>query len=669
MMLSVWKKEKDEGCISAEPGFIREVQDRRVCPLKLSILARSAGRSSVKGVWPESKSFSDEGIGEIPRRWKGFCENENDTTFHCNRKLIGARYFNKGFLADIMERGLNASRIGDLYSPRDSDGHGSHTLSTAGGNYVANVSIFGMGNGTTKGGSPKARVAAYRACWYDFECFDADVLAAFDASIHDGVDVMSVSLGPESSELTKDSVAIGSLHAVSEGIVVVSSAGNGGPDNATVLNIAPWLITVGASTIDRHFSSFAILSNNIVFQGESVTDKFMPEKFFPLTSAAKANVVNASTKDSALCKNGTLDPLKVNGTILVCLRGENTRVDKGIQAAFAGAVGMILANDKQSGNNIIADAHLIPTTQVNYTNGVDIFAYINSTKSPMAYISRPTTQLGIKPAPIMATFSSRGPNPIMPGILKPDITAPGADIIAAYTEEQGPTGIELDTRRVQFNTMSGTSVSCPHVSGIAGLLKTLHPNWSPAAIKSAIMTTAKTWDNNIEPMLDLVDYSKATPFAYGAGHVDPNKAMDPGLVYDLTINDYLNLLCATGKSQAVIASLLKGRPYACPNSFNLLDFNYPSITIAELRGTISVSRTITNVGSPKTYIALLQNPGGIFINVVPKLLKFNEIGEKKTFNLTLKVLNATVAMEYSFGRLMWCDGKHTVSSPITVKTI
>ncbi|XP_057954066.1 subtilisin-like protease SBT5.4 [Malania oleifera] len=621
------------------------------------------------GVWPESKSFSDEGIGEIPRRWKGFCENENDTTFHCNRKLIGARYFNKGLLAAIMEKGLNASTIGDLYSPRDKEGHGTHTLSTAGGSYVANASIFGIGNGTAKGGSPKARVAAYRVCWYDFDCYDADILAAFDASIHDGVDVMSVSLALESSELMNDSFAIGSLHAVSEGIVVVSSAGNYGPDNGTVLNIAPWMITVGASTIDRNISSSVVLSNNIVFQGKSVTDKFLPKKFFPLTSAAKANAANASAKDSGLCKNGTLDPLKVNGTILVCLRGENGRLDKGIQAAFAGAVGMILANDKQSGKKIVADAYFIPATNVNYIDGVDIFAYINSTKSPMAYISRPTTQLGIKPAPIMAIFSSRGPNPFMPEILKPDITAPGVDIIAAYTEELGPTGVESDTRRVQFITMTGTSMSCPHVSAIAGLLKTLHPNWSPAAIKSAIMTTAKTWDNSMEPMLDMADDSKATPFAYGAGHVDANKAMDPGLVYDLTINDYLNLLCATGKSEALTASLLEGRPYACPNSFNLLNFNYPSITIPELRGTISVSRAITNVGSPATYIAHLQKPGGIFINVVPKLLKFNQIGEKKIFNLTLKVLNAEVAKEYSFGRLMWCDGKHTVSSPITVKTI
>lgn len=147
-------------------------------------------------------------------------------------------------------------------------------------------------------------------------------------------------------------------------------------------------------------------------------------------------------------------------------------------------------------------------------------------RSPRAYIKRPTTQLGTKPAPFMAAFSSKGPSTITPDILKvlvitlqfcsswrdfssnisiicifenyslllhiqPDITAPGVSVIAAYTEAEGPTNQEFDRRRIPFNSVSGTSMSCPHIAGVVGLLKTLYPHWSPAAIKSAIMTTGK----------------------------------------------------------------------------------------------------------------------------------------------------------------------------------
>ncbi|KAB2610735.1 subtilisin-like protease SBT5.3 [Pyrus ussuriensis x Pyrus communis] len=210
------------------------------------------------GAWPESKSFSDEGYGPIPSKWKGICQNQTDPKFHCNRKLIGARYFNKGFAA--VAGPLNSS----FNSPRDNDGHGSHTLSTAGGNFVTGASVFGFGNGTAKGGSPKSRVAAYKVCWPPMGgggCFDADILAAFDVAIDDGVDVLSVSLGGNPTTFFNDSVSIGAFHAVKRGIVVVCSAGNSGPAEGTVSNISPWQITVGASTMDREFPSYVTLGN------------------------------------------------------------------------------------------------------------------------------------------------------------------------------------------------------------------------------------------------------------------------------------------------------------------------------------------------------------------------------------------------------------------------
>ncbi|MBA0701336.1 hypothetical protein Goari_022681, partial [Gossypium aridum] len=512
------------------------------------------------GVWPESKSFSDDGYGPIPSKWKGICQNQKDAGFHCNRKLIGARYFNKGY-ASVAGK-LNSS----FDTPRDKEGHGTHTLSTAGGNMVPRASVFGFGKGTAKGGSPRARVAAYKVCWPPVsgnECFDADILAAFDVAIQDGVDVLSVSLGGDPTAFFNDSVAIGSFHAIKHGIVVVCSAGNSGPADGTVSNIAPWQITVGASTMDREFRSVVVLGNNMHYKGQSLSSKVLPDKkFFPLLSAADAKLANASIQNATLCQAGALDPKKVTGKILVCLRGKNARVDKGQQAALAGAVGMILANDFLTGNEIIADAHLLPASHINYTDGLAVFAYINSTKNPMARIMPVTTLIGTKPAPFMAAFSSKGPNTITPEILKPDITAPGVSVIAAYTEAEGPTNEDFDKRRVQFNSVSGTSMSCPHVSGIVGLLKTRYPNWSPAAIKSAIMTSATTLDNANERILNA-SYIKAGPFSYGSGHIQPNLAMNPGLVYDLSTKDYLNFLCTLGYNDTLISAFSQDN-YKCP---------------------------------------------------------------------------------------------------------
>lgn len=615
------------------------------------------------GVWPESKSFSDEKLGPIPSKWKGICQNDTDFGFHCNRKLIGARYFNKGYA--LVAGPLNSS----FDSPRDNDGHGTHTLSTAGGNFVAGASVFGFGKGTAKGGSPKARVAAYKVCWPPVggeECFDADIVAGFDMAIHDGVDVLSVSLGGNPTQFFIDSVAIGSFHAVLHGIVVICSAGNSGPAASTVSNFAPWQITVGASTMDRQFRSDGILGNKIRLEGESLSPSALPRnKFYPLVNAADAKAANASIDNARLCQNGTIDPGKVKGKIMVCLRGVNARVDKGLQALQAGALGMILANNELSGNEILADAHVLPATHINFTDGVLLFTYINSTKSPKAYITRVVTYLGTKPAPFMAAFSSKGPSIITPEILKPDITAPGISVIAAFTEAQGPTNQIFDKRRVEFNSISGTSMSCPHVSGIAGLLKTLHPTWSPAAIRSAIMTSATTQDNSKGLVLNS-SYFKATPFSYGAGHIQPNGAMDPGLVYDISPTDYLNFICALGYNETLVEMFSQG-PYKCPKPISLTNLNYPSITVPKLSGSITVTRTLKNVGSPGTYRARVEEPSGILVTVKPEILKFEKIGEEKSFNITLKVKESKAAKDYVFGKLIWSDKKHHVNSPIVVK--
>ncbi|KAE8724650.1 Subtilisin-like protease SBT5.4 [Hibiscus syriacus] len=534
------------------------------------------------GVWPESKSFSDDGMGPVPARWRGSCQRGADVPVHCNRKLIGAKYFNKGYFASVSEK-LNAT----FKTVRDHDGHGSHTLSTAAGNFVGGASVFGHGNGTAKGGSPYARVAAYKVCWPPIdgsECFEADIVAAFDAAISDGVDVLSVSLGGGASEFFEDGTSIGAFHAVKKGISVVFSAGNSGPTPGSAENLAPWMFTVGASTLDRDFTSYAVLGNNLRLKGVSLANATLkPGTHYPLISAEQAKAANVSASVAILCQAGSLDPKKVKGKILVCLRGENARTDKGMQALHAGAVGLILANDDKSGNEIIADPHLLPATHLNFTDGLTVLAYINSTKNPTAYITPVKTELGAEPAPFMASFSSRGPNVIDPAILKPDITAPGVSIVAAYSEAVGPTEEESDKRRIPFNTESGTSMSCPHVSG----------------------------------------------------HVRPNRAMDPGLVYDLNVEDYLNYLCARGYNKTMI-QLFSDKPFSCPKSNSVTDLNYPSITVPELKGSATIRRKVKNVGMPGTYLAHVRSPAGVTVMIKPSRLTFKKIGEELKFEVAFK---------------------------------
>ncbi|KAI5439184.1 subtilisin-like protease SBT5.4 [Lathyrus oleraceus] len=617
------------------------------------------------GVWPEDPSFGDHGLGPIPSRWKGTCQGDDlSICFHCNRKLIGARYFNKGYLVDA---GPNAKYNKTLNTVRDYEGHGSHTLSTLGGNFVSGANVFGLGNGTAKGGSPKARVAAYKVCWPPSitgeECYEADIIAAFDMAIHDGVDVLSLSLGGAPQEYFEDGLSIAAFHAVKKGITVICSGGNSGPEFGTVTNIAPWILTVAASTLDREFYTFVSLLDGQSFKGASLSTALPENKFYPLLSAADAKLDEASvqTQKAALCMNGTIDPKKVRGKILVCLRGINTRIEKGLVAFEAGAVGMILCNDKDSGNDITNDPHFLPTSHITYEDGVKVFEYLNSTKNPLGYIHPPMTKLNKQPAPTMAGFSSRGPNSITSEILKPDITAPGVEIIAAYSEGIGPTELPIDKRRVPFMTMSGTSMSCPHVAGIVGLLKTLHPDWSPSAIKSAIMTTAMTRDNTARPIHDHINV-KATPFSYGSGHIRPNRAMDPGLVYELSINDYLNFLCFSGYNHTLI-KMFSGTHYRCED-INIMDFNYPTITIPKLYGSVTLSRKVKNVGSAGTYTAKIRAPAGVSISLKPEKLKFEKIGEEKSFKLTVEVTRSGMATV--FGGLTWSDGKHYVRSPIVV---
>ncbi|CAN0840896.1 Subtilisin-like protease SBT5.4 [Linum grandiflorum] len=606
------------------------------------------------GVWPESPSFNCTVSEAIPSRWKGQCDTNNG--FKCNSKLIGARYFNKGFSAG---KGYKLSASED--TARDSDGHGSHTLSTAAGCLVPGANLLGSANGTAKGGSPKAWVATYKVCWPG--CYEADILAAFDAAIQDGVDVLSLSLGSYlPQEYSSDSIAIGSFHAARNGISVVCSAGNSGPLASSVTNVSPWILTVAASTVDRQFQSNVTLGNGLQFKGLSYNSNTLPAgKFYPLINAVDAKSSDANVNDAKYCYSGSLDPKMVKGKIVVCIRSSSD-VEKSQVVSEAGGVGVVLVNSFSGSPS--PQAHFLPASVVSKDDGDSISSYISGTPSPEAYISG-STVIGAAVAPSMASFSSSGPNRLTPEILKPDVTAPGVYILAAYSEATGPTG-DSDSRHLPFNIISGTSMSCPHVTGIVGLVKSIHPGWSPAAIKSAIMTTAVTKSNKGES-IKTTSGVEANPFNYGAGHVWPNKAMDPGLVYDMNLTDHLNFLCYIGYDDKQLA-MFYDKPYQCPSKTtdSLSNINYPSITIPELSGIVTVTRTLKNVGTPGVYMANVDVPPGVSVKVEPESLEFKAVDEEKSFRITFEPM-ADIGSGYGFGELNWSDGIHNVKSPIVVK--
>ncbi|GFQ04569.1 subtilisin-like protease PjSBT1.7.3 [Phtheirospermum japonicum] len=590
------------------------------------------------GVWPESQSFNDSGYGPVSKtRWNGTCEEKM-----CNKKLVGARYFSKAY------EDLNETR-----SPRDIDGHGTHTSSTAAGSVVPKASLLGYAEGTARGMANQTRVAVYKCCWRK-GCLSSDILAAMDQAIEDKVDVLSLSLGGGPIPYFIDKIAIGAFAAMQQGILVSCSAGNSGPYPFSLANTAPWITTVGAGTLDRDFPADVILGNGERYPGVSLySGPPLPAGKLPIVYAADAS--NNVTSE------------KVNGKIVLCDRGVNARVAKGAVVKHAGGLGMILANTDLNGDELVADAHLLPATAITAKTRRQIKKYLSSAHSPTATIEFDGTKLGVQPSPLVAAFSSRGPNPVIPQILKPDMIAPGVNILAAWPDTVGPTGLELDKRHVKFNIVSGTSMSCPHVSGLAALIKAAHPDWSPAAIRSALMTTAYSTYNNRKP---------STPFDYGAGHVAPIRALHPGLVYDLCPLDYLNFLCALHYGPLQIEGLARKTNFICDKkkTYSVNDLNYPSFAVSVKAdpkgGTVVVNhtRTLTNVGQlGKTYhykVKLFSPSQSVKISVAPGHLTFNKPNDKRSYNVTFKVATNMQANTNHFGRIEWSDGKLVVGSPV-----
>lgn len=618
------------------------------------------------GIWPESLSFTDRvGADGLPssdpgaRRayqqipgWHGKCvPGEAFNASLCNQKLIGAQYFNAAWGGNAA---LEAERPWEFMSARDYNSHGTHTSSTAGGNYGVPATGAASVFGSISGMAPRARIAMYKALWSTEDGSTAsgngaDLVAAIDQAVADGVDVINYSI---SGSLTNflDGAEVSFLFAADAGVFVAASAGNSGPTTATVAHPSPWITTVAAGTHNRDGRGSVTLGNGATYNGASVANPVSA----PLIDSTAAGLPGADANSLALCFGAAdgavvLDPAKVAGKIVVCDRGVSARVNKSLAVQQAGGVGMILLNTSESSLN--ADFHFVPTVHLSHLDRPAVKAYA-ATPGATATINQATIVTDA-PAPFTASFSSRGPLRAGGGdLLKPDLIAPGQDILAAVSPS-------INGR--DFDLLSGTSMSSPHVAGLAALLKDLHPDWSPMAIKSALMTTG----------YDVLDGGTPAPntnpvliFRQGAGHVQPNSAADPGLVYDHNFNDWLAFLCGTttGVNPNTCAALA-GLGY----SFDPSNLNGASIAIGDMAGVQTVTRKVTNVGAAATYNVSVTGMSGFNVSVNPTSLN---LGAGQTGTFTVTFTRTTAALNaYTGGQLTWSDGTHNVRIPLVVQPV
>jgi subtilisin family serine protease len=598
------------------------------------------------GIWPEHPSFADDGSYPRPSVRIGECDfgnrrhNPDDQRFRCNNKLIGARQ-----MLDTYRAVIGAEDF-EFDSARDSQGHGTHTASTAAGNAGVPSSIFGIDRGIVSGIAPRAQIVAYKGLG-SLGGFGSDLAAAIDQAVADGVDVINYSIGSSSYAIGPDDVAF--LFAADAGVFVATSNGNSGPGAATTGSPAsvPWVTSVGASTQARTFQNSVVLGDGAEYFGASVT-----------TGTGPATLVDAADLGNELCDPGVAFGGDITGQIVLCKRGAFARVAKGEAVFNAGGAGMILYNVNDS-QDLVTDNHFVPSTHISNTDGLAVKAYIASAGSAA---TATITQGVSAPAQgsVMAAFSSRGPNRLSADIIKPDVTAPGVNILAGNTPVPEPGAVAGEL----FQSISGTSMSSPHVAGMLAMIKQAHPDWTAAMAKSALMTTAR-------PDVTKEDgRTTADPFDMGAGHITAvpgpklGTPFDPGLVYDVGLFEYAAFTCGAdlGIFTAGTCDFLEGIGVPSDPS----DLNLASIGIADVAGSQTVTRTVTNVSDgARTFIASVDRPRGFQVDVNPASVRLAP-GQSATVEITFTNVNARIG-EWAFGNLAWKGGGYRVTSPIAVK--
>ena len=622
--------------------------------------AAQAGRGVVVGVVdtgiaPENPSFAGDPLGTAdgpePYRdgntivfhksdgtdFHGTCQTgEQFTAEDCSQKVVGARYFVDGFGTSH----IGDASTGEYVSPRDGTSHGSHTASTAAGDH----DVATTGGTHISGVTPAAKIAVYKACWSgknpasedDDGCTTLDLLSAIDAAVADGVDVINYSIGGGAAETTNSLTDQAFMAAATAGIFVAAAGGNSGPDASTLDNAAPWETTVAASTFPAPEATVR-LGNGETALGASIT---VPTTGVSGPFVDAADVARPGTRQPTLCASGTLDPAKVSGAIVLCDRGVVARVEKSAEVKRAGGIGMVLVNITPSSTDV--DAHSLPTVHVDAQYADRLHTYARTAGATATLVAGNASTDPSAPTPQVAGFSSRGPvEADGSDLIKPDVAAPGVNVLAAVANAQGTAP--------RWGYMSGTSMASPHVAGLAALYLGSKPDATPAEIKSALMTSATdTVGADGEPDQE--------PFAQGNGQVVPRHYLDPGLVYLNDVEDWNSYLAGIGEPTGAGASPIDGS-----------DLNLASIGVGSLAGRQMVTRTVTAT-RPGTYTAAVTGLDGVQATVEPSTLTFAEAGEQHTFTVTFLREDAPLG-DFTTGYLTWSDGATDVRSALAVRPV
>ncbi|HET7431721.1 MAG TPA: S8 family serine peptidase [Nocardioides sp.] len=610
------------------------------------------------GIWPESPSFRGKPLSATPTGdWASAMDplgnttmqKKDGSTFHgacetgegwglgdCSTKIIGARYYPDSFVAGVPAEHRSPA---EFISTRDGDGHGSHTASTAAGKVTDGVVVGGVNFGEVTGMVPGAAIAAYKVCWEDDDedtggCYTDASLAAIDDAVRDGVDVINYSISG-ATDTVVDPVEIAFAGAANAGVFVAASAGNSGPDASTVAHNSPWLTTVAASSY-RTFDGTVVLGDGQKFLGSTISNTGVPEQT-PLIDSSNAPASGATADDATLCAPDSLDDSAVAGKIVVCLRGVYDRVAKSAEVKRAGGVGMILVNPSE--NSLNADFHSVPTVHIAVGDANAVYDYADNAADPTAaLLPGNETDLKSEPVPQVAGYSSRGPADANESdILKPDIAAPGSDVLAAVAPPSN------SDRR--YDIYSGTSMAAPHITGLGAYLLAVHPRWTPQQVQSAMMTTATRTK-------DEVGGVSRDAFAQGAGEVTPSAMFKPGLFITSTPAQWYGLITHEGYDT--------GAPSVDPKAVNV-----PSMADHAVTGSTSFTRTITS-GRAGTWRVKVWVPG--LSADAPSTLTFDKKGESKPLDVTFNVNDDTPLNEWAMGYVTLI-GPTTVRMPVALKPV
>jgi uncharacterized repeat protein (TIGR01451 family) len=554
------------------------------------------------GIWPEHPSFSDPDPsgkayappsgGPYPCDFGNTAWNPNDAVFTCNNKLIGAYTFLDTYKALV---GLvpydPVTNLGEYNSARDDDGHGTHTSSTAAGNGGVDAVMLGVDRGEISGIAPRAHVIMYRVCALD-GCYSSDSMAAVEQAILDGVDAINFSISGGGAPYS-DIVELAFLNAYENGVFVSASAGNNGPGADTVAHRGPWTMTVAASTHNRTYAATVTLAAD--------NDDTLTLDGVSITAGYTGDVVMAANYGDDMC----LDPFPpdtFDGEIVVCRRGIIARVTKSYNVSVGGAGGLILYNPALQG--LSSDPHYVPSIHIENDAGAALLDFMATHTGIVGTLSGGITSSA--QGDVMAAFSSRGGPGQTLGVSKPDITAPGVQILAGQTPlgvAQGPGGMgpfgEL------FQAIGGTSMSSPHIAGAAALLKAMHPGWTPGQIKSALMTTA--W---IEGVVKEDGVTPVDSFDVGSGRVNLGKAGNPGLTISATGQDFRD------------------------HENDLWNANYPSLYVPIMPGKVAVKRTVhSELSYYSWWLTSVDSPADVHVYVLPVIGV--SAGGDKTFDIVV----------------------------------